>query len=271
MTPFTIIIPARYSSTRLPGKPLLDLAGKPMIQRVFEQASQSAASRVVVATDDERIEACVKGFGGDVCMTSANHESGTDRLEEVARKLALKDDDCVVNVQGDEPLIPPAVINQVAKNLVESGAAMSTLSEVIDSAEVAFDPNAVKVVSDKKGIALYFSRAPIAWNRDDFSGIGSRSGEQVSDASNPAISPTISPTINPTMQRHIGIYGYRVGFLHQFVEWGPCLLEQTESLEQLRAMWHGSKIHVEQALESPPPGIDTEADLLAVRRLLENH
>lgn len=282
MTAFTIIIPARYSSTRLPGKPLLDLAGKPMIQRVYEQASQSAASRVVVATDDERIKACVSAFGGDVCMTSANHESGTDRLEEVARILKLKDDDCVVNVQGDEPLIPPAVINQVAKNLVESGAAMSTLSEVIDTADVAFDPNAVKVVSDKNGIALYFSRAPIAWNRDDFAerglsigsnalGCNSTGSGSLESAALQQASATSQSTLHPTLQRHIGIYGYRVDFLRQFVQWGPCLLEQTESLEQLRAMWHGAKIHVEQALESPPPGIDTEADLFAVRRLLENN
>lgn len=250
MIPFTIIIPARYSSTRLPGKPLLDLAGKPMIQRVYEQAVQSDASRVVVATDDQRIEACVKGFGGEVCMTSANHESGTDRLAEVAQRIELSDDDCVVNVQGDEPLIPPSVINQVAQNLVNSGGAMSTLSEAIDSEQVAFDPNAVKVVNDKQGFALYFSRAPIPWNRDSFSSGGGVLPERM------------------VMQRHIGIYGYRVGFLRQFVQWGPCVLEQVESLEQLRAMWHGVKIHVEQAVESPPPGIDTEADLIAVRALL---
>jgi len=251
MTPFSIIIPARYSSTRLPGKPLLDLAGKPMIQRVYEQARLSAADNIVVATDDERIEACVKGFGGEVCMTSPNHESGTDRLAEVVQQLGLADDHCVVNVQGDEPMIPPAVINQVAKNLLDSGASMSTLSEAIRSEDVAFDPNAVKVVCDKNGIALYFSRAPIPWNRNGFS----------------ASSGTLPQQL--CMQRHIGIYGYRVGLLHQFVQWGPCALEQVESLEQLRAMWHGVKIHVEQAVESPPPGIDTEADLQAVRQLLE--
>ncbi|OUS06005.1 3-deoxy-manno-octulosonate cytidylyltransferase [Gammaproteobacteria bacterium 42_54_T18] len=251
MAPFTVIIPARYSSTRLPGKPLLDLAGKTMIQRVYEQAGQSDAGRVVVATDDERIKACVLEFGGEVCMTSPDHESGTDRLAEVAQQLALSEGECVVNVQGDEPLIPPSVINQVAGNLVGSGASMSTLSEVITSEEVAFDPNAVKVVSDKNGIALYFSRAPIPWSRDTFSIAGGGVPKQ------------------QLLQRHIGIYGYRVGFLHQFVQWGPCALEQTESLEQLRAMWHGAKIHVEQAVEPPAPGIDTEADLAAVRKLLE--
>ncbi|PCJ44890.1 MAG: hypothetical protein COA99_06365 [Moraxellaceae bacterium] len=148
-------------------------------------------------------------------------------------------------------MIPPAVINQVAKNLQDSGAAMSTLSEVIRSEDVAFDSNAVKVVSDKNGIALYFSRAPIPWNRNGFSATGGTLPQQL------------------CMQRHIGIYGYRVAFLHQFVQWGPCALEQVESLEQLRAMWHGVKIHVEQAIETPPPGIDTEADLQAVRQLLE--
>ncbi|MBV1922188.1 MAG: 3-deoxy-manno-octulosonate cytidylyltransferase [Pseudomonadales bacterium] len=250
MASFTVIIPARYSSTRLPGKPLLDLAGKPMIQRVYEQATKSDAARVVVATDDERINACVQAFGGEVCMTSPDHESGTDRLAEVAEKLALSDDDCVVNVQGDEPLIPPSVINQVARNLEVSGAAMSTLSEKIVSEGVAFDPNAVKVVCDKNGIALYFSRAPIPWNRDTFSATGGALSQK------------------QALQRHIGIYGYRVGFLHQFVQWGPCALEQTESLEQLRAMWHGKKIHVEQAVEPPPPGIDTEADLVEIRKLL---
>ena len=251
MASFTVIIPARYSSTRLPGKPLLDLAGKTMIQRVYEQATQSDAGRIVVATDDERIKACVLAFGGEVCMTSPNHESGTDRLAEVVQQLALSEGECVVNVQGDEPLIPPSVINQVARNLVESGASMSTLSEVIISEDVAFDPNVVKVVSDKSGIALYFSRAPIPWNRDTFSAEGGELPKQQS------------------LQRHIGIYGYRVDFLHQFVQWGPCALEQTESLEQLRAMWHGAKIHVEQAVEPPAPGIDTEADLVAVRKLLE--
>lgn len=252
MKPFTVIIPARYSSTRLPGKPLLDLAGKTMIQRVYEQACKSDASRVVVATDDARIEQCVQGFGGAVCMTSANHESGTDRLEEVVNILGLDKDECVVNVQGDEPLIPASVINQVAKNLQESGAAMSTLSEKIHHEHEAFDPNAVKVVSDVNGFALYFSRAPIPWNRDTFSSEGGALPQQ------------------PSLQRHIGIYGYRVSLLRQFVEWGPCALEQAESLEQLRAMWHGVKIHVEQAVESPPPGIDTPSDLLAVRQILEN-
>lgn len=250
MTSFTVIIPARYSSTRLPGKPLLDLAGKPMIQRVYEQACQSDARSVVVATDDERIKECVLSFGGEVCMTSASHESGTDRLAEVARHLALDESECVVNVQGDEPLIPPSVINQVARNLEVSGASMSTLSEEIESQEVAFDPNAVKVVCDKNGIALYFSRAPIPWSRDTFSSVGGALPQ------------------NQVLQRHVGIYGYRVGFLHQFVQWGPCALEQVESLEQLRAMWHGAKIHVELAVEPPAPGIDTEADLIAVRKLL---
>jgi len=251
MSTFSVIIPARYSSTRLPGKPLLDLAGKPMIQRVYEQAMKSQAKQVVVATDDERIERCVIGFGGQVCMTSSDHVSGTDRLDEVARQLCLSDDEIVVNVQGDEPLIPPSVIDQVAENITFSGASIATLSEVITDSSVVFDPNAVKVVSDEHGMALYFSRAPIPWNREGFT------------MTEGALPKAIQ------YQRHIGIYAYRVAFLSQFVRWGPCPLEQVESLEQLRAMWHGVKIHIRPAVISPPTGIDTPEDLAAVRALLE--
>lgn len=251
MSDFRVIIPARFASTRLPGKPLLDIAGKTMIQRVYEQACKSSALEVIVATDDVRIEAAATAFGAKVIMTSSQHESGTDRLQEVVSKLGLKNDDIVVNVQGDEPLIPPQVIDQVAANLAGSEAGISTLSEIIVDAEFVFDPNIVKVVSDAQGYALYFSRAPIPWCRATYQ---PGRGEL----------PTIMP-----VQRHIGIYGYRVSLLHDFVKWGPCALEKTESLEQLRAMWHGVKIHVEPALETPPPGIDTQEDLDRVLRYLQ--
>ncbi|RLU01451.1 3-deoxy-manno-octulosonate cytidylyltransferase [Ketobacter sp.] len=251
MTEYRVIIPARYASTRLPGKPLQDIAGKPMIQRVYEQACRSQAAEVIIATDDTRIETAAKQFGANVVMTRPDHESGTDRLQEVVTQLGLADEDIVVNVQGDEPLIPPAVIDQVARNLAQSSAGISTLSEPIDEIEKVFDPNAVKVVADVHGYALYFSRAPIPFGRDSYD-MAQRSGAL------PA---------HMAVQRHIGIYGYRVSLLHDFVQWGPCALEKTECLEQLRAMWHGVKIHVEQAVVTPPAGVDTPADLERVRAL----
>lgn len=251
MTEYRVIIPARYASSRLPGKPLLDIAGKPMIQRVYEQASLSGAAEVIIATDDSRIEEAAKGFGAKVVMTRKDHESGTDRLQEVVTKLELPDEAIVVNVQGDEPLIPPQVIDQVALNLAQSTAGISTLSEPLDSVETVFDPNAVKVVADAMGYALYFSRAPIPFSRETYNA-GANSGEL--------------PT-HMSVQRHIGIYGYRVRLLHDFLRWGSCALEKTECLEQLRAMWHGVKIHVEQAAVTPPTGVDTQADLDRVRAL----
>lgn len=250
MSGFSVIIPARYGSSRLPGKPLLDLGGKSVLQRVYEQASRSDAREVIIATDDERIQKVASEFADQVIMTSSEHESGTDRLQEVVKKIALADDSIVVNVQGDEPLIPPSVINQVALNLAEAEASIATLCEPVVDEETAFDPNAVKVVYDKQGIALYFSRAPIPWSRENFSAGGGALPEQMK------------------LYRHIGIYAYRVSFLHSFVAWGPCPLEQTECLEQLRAMWHGHRIHVAQAAETPPAGIDTQADLERVRALI---
>ena len=250
MSGFSVIIPARFGSSRLPGKPLLDLGGKTVLQRVYEQACQSDAKEVIIATDDERIRKVAGTFADQVIMTSSDHESGTDRLQEVAKNIALSDDAIVVNVQGDEPLIPPAVINQVAENLAEAEASIATLCEPITDEATAFDPNAVKVVFNRHGIALYFSRAPIPWNRDTFAAGAGQLPERMN------------------LYRHIGIYAYRVSFLHDFVAWGPCPLEQTECLEQLRAMWHGHRIHVEQAVETPPTGIDTEADLEKVRALI---
>ncbi len=251
---FIVIIPARYASTRLPGKPLKDIAGKPMVQHVYEQAKKSAAREVIIATDDERIKQVAEAFGARVCMTAADHESGTDRLQEVVMQLGYSDDEVIVNVQGDEPLIPPSNINQVAELLLASpNAGIATLSEKIDNVADIFDPNAVKVVSNAANSALYFSRAPIPWSRDDFGDL--------------AVLPEQLPA-EIDFQRHIGIYGYRVGLLHQFVTWAPAPIEKAESLEQLRAMWNGVEIKVKQAVEAPPPGVDTEADLERVRALL---
>ncbi|WP_373388583.1 3-deoxy-manno-octulosonate cytidylyltransferase [Pseudomonas alcaligenes] len=248
---FTVVIPARYASSRLPGKPLQDIAGKPMVQHVWEQAKKSSAARVVVATDDVRILEACQGFGAEVLMTRVDHNSGTDRLAEVATQLGLAADAIVVNVQGDEPLIPPAIIDQVAANLAANPqAGIATLAEPIEDVQALFNPNVVKVVSDKSGLALTFSRAPIAWARDAF-----------------ARSRDLLPEGVP-YRRHIGIYAYRAGFLHDFVAWGPCWLEDTECLEQLRALWHGVRIHVDDALEAPPAGVDTPEDLERVRRLL---
>jgi 3-deoxy-manno-octulosonate cytidylyltransferase (CMP-KDO synthetase) len=248
---FSVIIPARYQSTRLPGKPLIDLAGKTMIQRVYEQALDSDASRVIVATDDDRIAGAVEEFGGQVCMTSSDHSSGTDRLQEVCSILGLSDEHIVINVQGDEPLIPPAVINQVANNLNQSNAEMATLSETIDRIEDFLDPNIVKVVSDNLSHAIYFSRAPIPWPREEFSSSQSELPRQLE------------------CQRHLGIYAYRVSLLNKFVKWPESTLERIERLEQLRALWHGVAIHIEQSIENIPPGVDTESDLKRTLALLE--
>ncbi|MGL5769832.1 MAG: 3-deoxy-manno-octulosonate cytidylyltransferase [Plesiomonas shigelloides] len=246
---FTVIIPARYASTRLPGKPLANIGGKPMVVHVMEKALQSGAERVIVATDHPDVAAAVKAAGGEVCMTRVDHNSGTERLAEVIEHYGLADDAIVVNVQGDEPLIPPAVIRQVADNLAQATQArMATLSVPIRDAEEAFNPNAVKVLTDKDGYALYFSRATIPWDRDNFA----RSREQIGDF----------------YQRHVGIYAYRAGFIRQYINWQPSQLEQIECLEQLRVLWYGEKIHVAQASEALPAGVDTPEDLDKVRQII---
>ena len=245
---FVVVIPARYASTRLPGKPLADIHGKPMVQHVVEKALQSGADRVIVATDDERVQQALQSTGVEVCMTSPDHQSGTERLAEVCRHYGFAADTIIVNVQGDEPLIPPTIIRQVADNLAAATALMATLSVPIKDAEEAFNPNAVKVVTDKDGYALYFSRASIPWDRDRFA----KSHEQIGDH----------------YQRHIGIYAYRAGFIQRYVDWAPSVLEQVEALEQLRVLWYGEKILVAQALEAPPVGVDTQADLEKVRAFL---
>lgn len=250
-TAYTVVIPARYASTRLPGKPLQDIAGKPMIQHVWEQASKSTAQRAVIATDDSRIVDACSAFGAQVVLTRPDHNSGTDRLAEVCEQLGLPSDAIVVNVQGDEPLIPPSVIDQVAANLAaHPEAAIATLAEPLSDVQALFNPNVVKVLSDTNGLALTFSRAPLPWARDAF-------------AADRSVLPAAVP-----YRRHIGIYAYRAGFLADFVSWGPCWLEDTECLEQLRALWHGQRIHVADAVQAPPAGVDTAEDLERVRRLL---
>jgi len=249
---FHVIIPARYASTRLPAKPLLDIGGKPMLQHVYERAQRSGAASVTVATDDARIEAAVMAFGGAVCLTSAHHQSGTERLAEAATQLGLKGDDIVVNLQGDEPLMPPKLLRQVAQILEgDHGADMSTLCTRIHTAAELFDPHVVKVVMDRQGNALYFSRAVIPWDRDAF-----------------AVTTEELPE-KAIHYRHLGLYAYRVGFLEEYVTKSACDLERMESLEQLRVLWHGGRIHVAEAEEMPGPGVDTAEDLERVRALLQ--
>ena len=221
---FYVVIPARYASTRLPAKPLKDIAGKTMIQHVYERAQLSGAIKVVVATDDERIEAAVKAFGGNVCMTSAEHESGTDRLQEVAAQLGLAPEDIVVNVQGDEPLIPAQVIDQVADNLARTTAAnVATLCEAITDAEAFLNPNVVKVIADQEDLALYFSRAPIPWPRDQF-----------------AVDQTQLPA-GFVPQRHIGIYVGKKQFIHTSSSRGV-MLSRLDNPYWQSAYWHSRRI-----------------------------
>ncbi|SFE76934.1 3-deoxy-manno-octulosonate cytidylyltransferase (CMP-KDO synthetase) [Phytobacter palmae] len=242
---FVVIIPARYASTRLPGKPLVDINGKPMVVHVLERARESGAARVIVATDNTDVARAVEAAGGEVCMTRADHQSGTERLAEVVEKCGFSDDTVIVNVQGDEPMIPPAIIRQVAENLAARDIGMATLAVPIHHADEAFNPNAVKVVTDAQGYALYFSRATIPWDRDRFA--ASRE------------------TIGDTLLRHIGIYGYRAGFIRRYVNWEASPLENIEMLEQLRVLWYGEKIHVAVATEIPGTGVDTQEDLVRVR------
>jgi 3-deoxy-manno-octulosonate cytidylyltransferase (CMP-KDO synthetase) len=240
---FIAVIPARYASTRLPGKPLKDIAGKPMIEWVYRQTLLSGASEVIVATDDERIANVCRGFGARVEMTATTHASGTDRIAEVARRHAWDEQQIVVNVQGDEPLISPVCIAQTARLLGwHPQATIATLMTPLTSEAEFRDANFVKVVTDKDGWALYFSRAPIPWPRDG--GV-------------------------PAVMRHVGLYAYRAGGLRAISDAAPCALEEVEKLEQLRALWLGHRIIVEKAAEPPAPAVDTEEDLAKVRRYLE--
>jgi 3-deoxy-manno-octulosonate cytidylyltransferase (CMP-KDO synthetase) len=241
---FQVVIPARYHATRLPGKPLRDMSGKPMIQRVHEVATNSGAGRVVIATDDERIRESAEAFGAHVCMTSSSHRSGTERIAEAVAQLGCSDSDIVVNLQGDEPHMPAELLGEVAANLsAHPQAGITTLCTPIESAEELLDPNVVKVVRDEAGYGLYFSRAPIPWLRDKF---------PVSSGPLPA---------GAEFLRHIGLYAYRVEVLKAFVAFPESALAQAESLEQLRALANGIKVQVALASKIPPAGIDTEEDL----------
>lgn len=246
---FQVVIPARYASSRLPAKPLADIAGKPMILRVLERALASGAEDVWVATDHPEILAVVEAAGGLAVQTRADHPSGTDRLAEVVETLGWSDETIVVNVQGDEPLMDPALIAAVAGELADDPeAAIATACHPLHSAEEFFNPNVVKVVCDARGRALYFSRAPIPWARDAFA---------VGRATLPADLPA---------RRHIGLYAYRAGFLRRYAGLAPAPLEGWEALEQLRALWHGYAIRVLEIASAPPAGVDTIEDLERVRR-----
>lgn len=244
---FKVVIPARYGSSRLPGKPLLEIAGKPIIQYVYERACASAAGEVVVATDDARIADACNAFGADVALTRSDHRSGTDRIAEVIEVRGWPQDTIVVNLQGDEPCMPSGLIDQVARDLRGHGSAgIATLSFPIRETETLFDPHVVKLVTDAQGYALYFSRAPIPWHRDEF--LGGRK--------------TLPKGVE--FLRHIGLYAYRAAFLERFVAWLPAPLELAESLEQLRVLWHGEAIHVTRASQEPGPGVDTSSDVQRV-------
>jgi len=251
MVDFHVVIPARFASTRLPGKPLLPIAGKPMVVRVAEQAAKSGAQQIWIATDHQPIIAAVHEHGFKACLTHAHHQSGTDRIAEVVELHNWPDDTIVVNVQGDEPLIPPALIRAVAQHLHDHPeCAIATACHPIHDEAAMRSPNIVKVVLDKDGNALYFSRAPIPYPRDAF-------------AKNDPL-PDNFPVL-----RHIGIYAYRAGFLRAFHQLAPAAIEQIESLEQLRALWHGYKIGATITQDAPPAGVDTEADLHAARNTFE--
>jgi len=247
---FTVLIPARYASTRLPGKPLADIAGKPMVVRVAERARASGAARVVVATDDSRIVAAASAHGIEAVPTRGDHSTGTDRLAEAAARLGLADDEIVVNVQGDEPLLDAALIRRMAEVLAGAPeAAIATACHPIADEAEAFNPNVVKVVLDARRHALYFSRATIPWARDAF-------GARVR---------SLPPGL--PLYRHYGLYAYRVAFLARYPTLAPAPIERFEALEQLRALWHGYRIVVEVADGAPAPGVDTPADLERVRAL----
>ena len=252
-TLFTVIIPARLASSRLPEKALADIAGKPMVVRVAERAKLSEAQRVVVATDHAAIAAACSEYGIEAVLTGKQHASGTARLAEAALLLGMADEDIAVNVQGDEPLIDPALINRTAELLGSSSAQMATAAHPIADAAELLNPNCVKVVLDQRRNALYFSRAPIAWPRDAF-------------AETQAVLPEGFAPL-----RHIGLYAYRVGFLHQYVGLPPSPLESIESLEQLRVLWHGGKIAVTVCDNAPAAGVDTAEDLQRVRDWFARH
>ncbi|VAW44890.1 3-deoxy-manno-octulosonate cytidylyltransferase [hydrothermal vent metagenome] len=248
---FTVIIPARFESSRLPGKPLKSIHGLPMIQWTWQQAQQAGADRVIIATESLEVKAVCEAFGAEVCLTGEHHQSGTERIAEVIDKMGVLDDEVIVNVQGDEPMLPPQLIQQVAQGLLScSTASMATLCEPIEDIETVFDPHAVKVTRNVNQFAINFSRAPLPWSRDTFD-------SELKTLPN-----------HWHYKRHIGLYAYRAGFVKQYVAWPECDLEQVEKLEQLRVLWHGEAILVLDALCDAGVGVDTHEDLEAVRRLL---
>ncbi|MFW0094348.1 MAG: 3-deoxy-manno-octulosonate cytidylyltransferase [Coxiella endosymbiont of Haemaphysalis qinghaiensis] len=244
---FRVIIPVRYDSSRLPGKALADIAGKPMIRRVYECAVKSGAEDVVIATNDKRISTVAEDFGAAVCITSSDHQSGTERIAEAVVVLGLEDDEIVVCLQGDEPLITPEVIRKLAEDLDEhDNVKVASLCIPITDVNELFNPNTTKVVLNRRNYALYFSHAPIPWERFTFN-----SKESIK--------------LNGSHFRHVGIYAYRVGFLEEYLSWNSCPAEKLEALEQLRILWHGGRIHMVVAKEKYMPSVDTEEDLQRVR------
>ena len=256
---YTIVIPARFNSTRLPGKVLRDIAGKPLIQHVYEQAIKTGAQRVCIATDDQRVMQTAKAFGAEVVLTAPSHESGTERIAEAVTKLALPADSIVVNIQGDEVMLPEALVEQLVDNLQRHPqASMATLCGSIQNVADVFNPNMVKVIFDHTGLALYFSRAPIPWERNRFAAI---------DRNN----PVVDEPITAHWYRHIGIYAYRVSFLQKYVTLPPSPLEQLESLEQLRALYYGYKIHVGVTHNDTGIAVDTAEDLQRAEALFKRN
>ncbi len=252
---FVVVIPARYAASRLPGKVLCDLGGKPIVQHVYETAVASGAERVAIATDDERVAAAARDFDAEIVMTSSAHETGTDRLAEALRIMAVTDVSIVVNLQGDEPLMPPALIRQVVMLLQDDAeASMATLCEPIDDQARIFDPDLVKVVFDEKGRAQYFSRAPIPWDRETFAQPTQRQGAALTNH-----------------YGHLGLYAYRAGYVQTFTSLQPCVVERLERLEQLRALHYGACIRVGIATEPAGRGVDTPADLEYVREQYSAH
>lgn len=254
---FRVVIPARFASTRLPGKPLRLIAGKPLIQHVYMRARESGAQEVIIATDDERIAAAAEEFGASVCMTAPDHQSGTDRIAEVAARYAWPDEAVIVNLQGDEPLMPALLLRQVASSLqTHADAGIATLCMQIHDRHTLFTPDVVKVVTDARGYALYFSRSVIPYHRTAFASVRS--------------TPLDLPLPETgAFHHHLGLYAYRADILRAYPRLEACGLERVEALEQLRALWHGIRIYVEEAREIPLyGGVDTEHDLIRVSELL---
>lgn len=268
MPDFIALIPARLASSRLPGKPLADLAGLPMVVRVARQAAASGARRVVVCADDARVLTACRQHGVESILTAVEHASGTDRLSEATERLGLAPDELVVNVQGDEPLIPPEAIRAVAELLqARNECDIATAAHPVRRLQELFDPNVVKVVTDASGLALMFSRAPIPWSRDEFAS-AFEGGLSAVLAKGALASKALAKEAGLQALRHVGLYAYRAAFLQRFRQLSPAPIELAEKLEQLRALWHGSRVAVMRFDSALPPGVDTPQDLERVRAML---